>query len=134
MPASHYANVDLDVHCDTPLDALAAALERAGLLVLDCGPDDCAGGHRATFEAEPGDRADDAVRNLCAAVRALDGEPAAIWQRARLRRFDVGLHGGDEPHLFHQVLSAQTVREVAELGASLAISLYAVAPAEDGAT
>lgn len=46
------------------------------------------------------------------------------WDRCVTRCFDIGYDSGEEPWNFRSVLHPDTVKDIAELGASITITIY----------
>jgi hypothetical protein len=119
-----YLNTDLDLTSPSDLTALAAAFEARGLrsLHVACGED---AQWYATFENAG--RQTDPEQDIAAMVAVVEslGEPhRSAWRGCTRREFNIGYDCGDEPWAFNQGLSCALLGRMADVGASLRITLY----------
>jgi deoxyribose-phosphate aldolase len=119
---TRFLNVDLDLEGDEDLAPLVAAFEGAAFSLHDEAGD---GTFRATLElsADPSN-ALTGIRGFIAAVEALPASARAIWDRLGSRRLDVGVQAGGGA-AFRAELPASMLAQLARLGLSLAITIYA---------
>jgi hypothetical protein len=122
---THFLNVDLDIESREPLDALAAAFgKRVSVRFLgSIGPRKYAA--YVSLSRSDDKTADALTRELCALVKRLPKPARGLWDRARSRRFDVGIEAGDRPHSHAVHLEPRTVALVASVGGSIVITTYA---------
>jgi hypothetical protein len=122
---THFRNVDLDVESREPLDALAAALgKKVSVRFLGpLGPRKYAA--YVSLSRSDGKTANALTRELCALVTRLPKPARRLWDRARERRFDVGIEAGHTPRSHEVRLEPRTVGLVASLGGSIVITTYA---------
>jgi hypothetical protein len=122
-PKIQYLNTDLDLICDLDPAILAAEFKTRDLLSVCVTPGDdglfyvlCE--DRNDVEPEPN------MVRLLDAIDALSVSGREIWNRCSKREFNVGYDCGDEPWSFNQSISNQTLRRIADCGASFRITLY----------
>jgi hypothetical protein len=65
-------------------------------------------------------------------VKALPPAARKVWDSASKRVFDIGLESGHQPFRMSHNIGIVTLREAADIGADIAITLYAVDPADSG--
>lgn len=114
-------NVDLEVESAHDLQPLIDGLSPGGYS-LERPPG------RACFElssaVSPRDP-EPLVIELVGLVKALPIEGRAAWDAASRRTFDIGYQAGTQPFQVTHELSSETLRAVAEIGAAVAITIYA---------
>lgn len=120
-----YLNNDLDLVSAEDLTVLAAAIESAGIPVLNAVTLGDNGLWYASFEtneqyAEP-------EPNIAAMLAAIEALPQAVrtaWDRCREREFNIGYDCGSKPWAFNQGLSTTLLARISAAGASLRLTLY----------
>jgi len=119
-------NVDLDVESAEDLRPLIDALEPHTFSF-----DRPAG--QASFEVnDPSPKDPEVViLELVRLVKSLPPAARQVWDAASRRVFDIGLRSSRRPPAQRFNLGGATLREVASIGADVAITLYAVDPADD---
>jgi hypothetical protein len=123
-----FLNVDVDVRSAKPLEPLVEALgDSVSLHYIGRH----GGAYWAHFAPYSPKSADAAVRTLAHLIRRLPGPARRLWAGARERVFDIGIQSGYRPHSAEHLLSADAVKEIAQLGGTLKITVYAV---EEGAS
>src|SRR5258708_36458080 len=91
-----FLNVDLDIHSRSDLQPLVTAL---GKRIFTC----YCGRVRRHYEAHlelnkhPIRDADSAIRALAALIQALPGPERELWDRAKLREFNIGVQAAMQP-------------------------------------
>ena len=122
---THYANVDLDVYANVPLDGFVQALGAEALVLY-------VGGERRKYEAHVElasshmtMSADDTIVGLIRLVRGLPRVHRKIWDSAQRREFNIGIEAGFEPHGFELRLQQPTLKAVADVRGVLVITVYA---------
>jgi hypothetical protein len=117
-----FLNVDLDVESPDDLRLLANAFEPdAYSLERPSG--------RASFElnvAQSPTGPEPVILEFVRLVNRLPPPARAIWDRASKRTFDIGIQSGRRPSRETHNLSVDTLRAVADIGAEIAITIYAV--------
>ncbi len=122
---THYANTDLELTADCEPLALKAAFDQHDFCDLweltseDSPWEGCFETGESYYEP------DGNIAGFLAAIESLEGEALREWQTCTRRAFDIGYHVGYEPFDFSQALSAETIRRIANVGASLRITIYA---------
>lgn len=117
-----YLNTDLDLTCSVDPSPLATEIEGEGLAVRVTRGDDglfyvlCEDSN--DVEPEPN------IRRLLNAIDRLSADARVIWANCSKREFNVGYDCGDEPWSFNQGLTNDTLRRMANCGASFRITLY----------
>jgi len=61
------------------------------------------------------------------AVKALPPAALAVWTHARTRVLDIGIQSGRRPFQETHRLQPETLREVADIGAEIAVTVYSLA-------
>ena len=130
-----YLNTDLDLIAAEDLSPLAAHFEANAFLSLRCDrePD---GNWYGTFEifAETYEEPEACIQAMLAVIELLDGPPRDVWQSCTRREFDIGYDCGSDPWAFNNRLTAETLRRIAECGASLRITIYPERPDKEAAS
>lgn len=70
--------------------------------------------------------AETAIQGFVALLTRLAPDAKRLWDGATKRDFNVGIQGGTRPHAFETALLPQTLAAVADLGARVVITVYAV--------
>ena len=121
--AAEFLIIDLDIRSRRSLAPLAAAWPRAQRpLRLDGRPNPywlILSGPGTSKSAEA------AARGLLKQVEGLSPSARRSWKVASRRTFDIGVQAGDLPSVFEEiVLQAETLQRIADIGASLQITVY----------
>jgi hypothetical protein len=123
----HYLNTDLDIAAADDLTLLTAALQARGVSPLHVGQSEN-GEYTATLETdEPFEEPEANLLALLEVIEALHGLERVAWDVCTDRTFDIGYRCGSQPKwpgCFQQELSSQTLRRIADVGASLRLTLY----------
>jgi hypothetical protein len=124
---SQFLNVDLDIEAPFDLAPLVAALGD-DVFALHTGP--ARDGYETHLELagesiQPSS-ADFAIRVFARLLSQLAPEAKQLWDRAARRDFNIGIQGGLAPHAFEVALSRDVLAAVADLGARIVITVYAV--------
>ena len=64
------------------------------------------------------------IQRLLDAIESLATPEKSVWLQCTLREFNIGYDCGDEPWAFNNGISSATLGRIANLGASLRITLY----------
>lgn len=129
LPPRPYQQTDLDLHADFDLRPLCEGLVAGGMYVLHC-TEVRHGRWQAILERDSEDEGtpgepETSLRLLLDAIEALPEDLRANWDRCDLRAFDIGFNARWRPFCWQTPLSAETLRRVAAVGASLGITIYA---------
>jgi hypothetical protein len=120
-----YITTDLDLRASFELAPLASALEKQGLWAYPSGP--WQGLWSATIGAgESFPEPDPYIAAMLTAIERLDEPARKLWDACTTREFNIGYDCGDTPRAFHQELSSATLARMAQVGASLVITIYPV--------
>ena len=123
QPATTFLNVDLEVKSRKDLRPLVEALGRE-VLPLQEGRL----GRRYWIRLELARRAPkspvDAIRRFCHLVSKLPAEVRELWDGASVRELDIGIQAGEEPAAAEWVLDPDALKEAANLGAQIRITVY----------
>lgn len=125
-PTVRFINVDLDVYSSEELRPLVEAIEP----------------HAYSFERPPGQASfevneasptdpEAVIREFIRIVKSLPPPARQVWDRASKRVLDIGLQSGRQPFCVSYSISAATLREATDIGADIAVTMYAVDPAEE---
>ena len=132
--AVEYLNVDLEIEAPGPLCHILQEFSGSGIDCLGCFETERRG-HFANFEvtALPSDP-NSIVAEFCDEIERFGEGAEATWAGAHRRTFDVGFDSDGSAGCRRFELKADTVRRVADLGASLGITIYNLSntPAEFG--
>jgi len=131
MPAPERAtlrfiNVDLDVE----------STEELSLLVEAMGP------HSYSLERPPGQASFEineaspndpevVILEFIQIVKSLPPAARKVWDGASKRVFDIGMQSGRHPSRVSCNIGVETLREAADIEADIAITIYALDPADD---
>lgn len=119
-----FLNVDLEVRSSRPLEAFAAALGDA-VEVLFVGKQGAR--HLAAVElAASGwqQKPDHIITGFVTLIGRLPEPARTLWNRASERRFDIGCEAPSSAHAVAFALSPSTVAAVAEVNATIAVTIY----------
>jgi len=115
--------VDLDVISRRSLAALAEAFGRR---VVGNGQERYGSRYLVTLHARGWNQTiDQEIRELVAAIKRLPRSARKLWDAAQSREFNIGIAAEREPRLREFKLSSRTVALVAEVRATIAITVYA---------
>ena len=121
-----FINVDLDVESAGDLRLLVEAMEpHAYSLARPPG--------QASFEVNEADPKDPeaVIVEFIRIVKSLPPEARRVWDGASKRVFDVGMQSGRHPSSVSCTIGVNTLREAADIDADIAITIYALDPADD---
>jgi hypothetical protein len=117
-----YLNTDLEIESKSDLSKVVAEFGE-DVLVLQHG--EMRGYQHASFEIGGTSMDADAIINsFCTLVEGLPREVREIWDGCCSRVFDVGYESGASPQNFRSEIRASTIQRVANIGASVAITIY----------
>jgi hypothetical protein len=129
MKPPYFLNVDLDIESKSPLRSLARALGDK-VSVMFSGRMN--GSYCLFVETTGAKRRQDGVINvLCSLIERLPANSKRAWDTAHRKEFDLGYEirlASRRAHRF--IVRPSTLRRVASLGASLAVTLYREETAE----
>ena len=117
---THYANVDLVLKASEDLSSLVAAFGE-NVMVLNAGK---MPGNEAILEVHHKGGPEGAINAFCDLVDSLSPDARALWKRCKERTFDVGFVAGLEPWPFKSIITPETLARAAQVGATLAVSIY----------
>jgi hypothetical protein len=118
---THYTNVDLVLKANEDLSPLVAAFGK-DVMVLNAGKMPA---NEAILEVHHEGGPEGAIIGFCDLVDSLSPDASALWKRCKERTFDVGFVAGLEPWPFTSTISPRTLARAAQVGATLAVSIYA---------
>ena len=122
-----FLNVDLDVRSAQPLASLADALGTA-LIPLHTGRRGRRHWLRLALVRDPADPST-AILRFCRLVARLPGPARKVWDAAGIREFDIGLQAGSRLRASEWVVTARALREAADVGACIRLTVYRARPA-----
>jgi hypothetical protein len=125
---TQFLNVDLDIEAPFDLAPLVAAL---GDDVFDLYTGPARDGFETHLElagerSQP-DSADGVIREFVRLLSQLAPDAKQLWERATRRDFNIGIQAGRTPHASEFALPCDVLAAVADLGARIVITVYAVA-------
>ena len=117
-----YLNTDLEIESKSDLSKVVADFGE-DVSVLHHG--EMRGYQLACFEI-PGTSmdADAVINSFCTLVEEFPKEVREIWDGCCSRVFDVGYECGASPQNFRSEIRASTIQRVADIGGSIAITIY----------
>jgi hypothetical protein len=115
-----YANVDLVLKASEDLSLLVAAFGEH-VMELNAGR---MPRNEAILEVHHRGGPEGAINAFCDLVASLSPQARALWERCKERTFDVGFVAGLEPWPFRSTIGPETLARAAQIGATLAISIY----------
>ena len=119
---AQFLNVDLDLWSKSSLAPLIKAFGRK-VVPLHSGKDGRE--YRAHLElASESDNPDLVLRRFVRLVEELPRPARALWNRARVREFNIGIQSAPKPHSFGLTLKDATVRAVAGVNARIGMTVY----------
>ena len=122
---THFITIDLDLESQDDPAVLIEALRNQVCVLRK----DVEGAiHRTSFELTVSGSADALLQDFIALIRALPPPARTLWDGCTARVFDLGFQAGSEPYSITETISAEVVAALAELGASLAVTIYALRP------
>ena len=117
----HFLNVDLEIESHQNLQPI---VEDFGDEAVTLYSGQAQGHYVATFEAPHTADADSIISYFCALIKTLDADAKALWETAFTKVFDIGYESGTEPRSYRSEIRAETIEQVASLGASLRVTIY----------
>jgi hypothetical protein len=119
---TRFLNVDVDIWSNSPLDRLVDAFGRkvCALHVGREGRNFSAHLELAVFPRN----ADQLIRRFVTLVDGLPAPARTLWNRARIREFNIGIQAGTGPHSYELRLRPETLREVARVDARVGLTVY----------
>ncbi len=122
MSEPRYLNVDLVV---SSKEELMPIVESFGKDVVTLFNGEWAEHYRAVFEiAGSHAAANEDIGYFCSLIDSLEGKAKDLWQAAYSREFDVGFESGVQGERAYVSVQSAIVKRVAEVGASISITLY----------
>ncbi len=125
-----YLNVDLDIESNEDLSALVEDLGE-DVFVLHHGL--AKGLNHASFSLTYAlySGPDEAITGFCRLIQNLSPQARSIWDGCFSRVFDLGFECGKSPTRFYFELRPSTIRMVADIGASVAMTIYPMSSAAE---
>jgi hypothetical protein len=119
--ATHFLNVDLDLHAKSGLKDLLAALDPSVFVLNPESPDD----HASVELSTQPQSVDEAIQLYYDLVQALPPPARALWDNCEKRTMDIGIQSGDHPHQTRYLLSGETIARLSSMKADVAFTVYA---------
>lgn len=125
-----YITTALDLRAPINLAPLSDALAKQGLLAHHSGP-----WQDGLWFVQVGASTDfpelsQDINAMLSAIEALDEPSQRLWSVCTIREFNIGYDCGDTPWAFHQALLPKTLARIAQVGASLVMTIYPVIETE----
>jgi hypothetical protein len=67
---------------------------------------------------------DEAVLHFSALIKALPSRVSTIWEQCEVRKMNIGIQGGAQPHEAYFALSENTVSLLASIRAEIVFTVY----------
>lgn len=116
-----YLNTDLELESKSDLSKI---VEEFGEDVSVLHHGEMRGYQHASFEITGASTdADDTINSFCLLVESLPEAVREVWDGCCSRIFDIGYESGASPN-FHSEIRAATIQRVADIGASIVITIY----------
>jgi hypothetical protein len=118
--ATEFLNVDLDLGARRGLKKLVQCLEPSAY-VLRQTPTEAS----LELNGKPGLTLERTILGLVKLIQSLPPEAATIWNKCDYRIFNIGILAGHKPHSSEFRISRKAVSLLAEIGAEIALTVYA---------
>jgi hypothetical protein len=118
-----FLNVDLDVYSKSNLQGLVSAPGKK-VSVLHVGRNKrtfCAHLELSRITKD----ADSTIRAFCGLIESLPSAERELWNKAKIRDFNIGVQAGSRPYSHEIVLAAATVKAASDVGARIVFAVYA---------
>ncbi len=120
----HYLNTDLEIESKEDISRI---VEEFGEDVLVLHHGEIRGYQQASFEiAGSRNGADEVINYFCSLVENLPKEVREIWDGCCSRILDIGYESGTTTPNYRTEIRASTIQRVAEIGASVVITIYSL--------
>ena len=117
-----YLNTDLDIQSKSDLSGIVEEFGEDVIVLHHC---ERRGFQHASFESsESSADADGVINSFCRLVEQMPEEVREIWDGCVSRVFDIGYESGSLPQNFRSEIRASTIQRVAEIGASVVVTIY----------
>lgn len=119
-----FLNVDLEIESAENLQPLIDDLGD-DVSILYQG-ENASGFNFVSFEIKSsGERdVDGVVSSFCSFIENLSTGAKSLWDKCHSKKFDAGFQSGDFPRSYKTEIRADTINRIAEIGASIAITVY----------
>jgi hypothetical protein len=123
LDESVFANVDLDIYSSADLRPLVDAFGRKVIEIW-------VGKVRRTYEAhlELGwtkkQNPTSIIVRFCRLIESLKPDNRQLWDAAKTKSFDIGIHAPTRNHHYWSAVSREAVRAAADVGAQIAFTIY----------
>ena len=122
----HYRNTDLDVVSPGSLEPLIEYFEKYGIRTFNPIVDEN-GSWYTVFEADdPHDEPDSNISKMLNAIESMSVEVRRCWNGCTKRDFNPGYDSGISPRSYSHQISNETLRRIAECGATFTITIYPI--------
>jgi hypothetical protein len=124
---TQYLNVDLDIFSRVPLDGLVHAMGNKVFALYVGGKGRKYEAHVELASSLPRMTADRTIVGFTRLIEQLPPRHRRVWDQALAREFNVGIEAGFKPpHAFEVRLKRRTIEAIAEVQATLVVTVYAV--------
>ena len=124
-PAIYFRNVDLALSAPVPLNPLLAEFEASGHAWGYLHEYDDHWHLTINTDSESGE-AETHIVELLDMIERLSGDAESCWEACSRREFNAGYDSGYSPRSFEHHLSTETLRRLADCGATFALTIYPV--------
>ena len=118
----HFLNVDLEIESSENLQLLVDDLGEDVLVLFNGKWKN--GFNFLAIETYPDANVDEKISLFCTLIENLSPEAKLIWDNAYSKKFDAGFECGEFPNSYQTEIRADTIKRVAELGASIVVTIY----------
>ena len=124
MRGFEFLNVDLEIHSRSSVESLLSELgDHLYVLHSESKPNK----HFANLELSrswKNPSPDKTIAALCDALESLSPKARAVWKKAHSKVFDIGLDIDPKASHLYQSLSNESLRRIADLGATIIFTCY----------
>ena len=123
---TQFLNVDLDIFSRVPLDGLVHAMSDKVFALYVGGKGRNYEAHVELASSPTGITADRTIVAFTRLIKQLPPRHRRVWDQAQAREFNVGIEAGFKPpHAFEVRLKRRTIEAIAEVQATLVVTIYA---------
>lgn len=120
MKKIEFLNIDLDIESEEDISLI---IEEFGDRVTIHRSELYEGKYYASFSTGFM-RENEIIQEYRSLVEGLTPEAKRVWDSCSKREFDFGYESGETPNNFHSRVSAGSIKSLAKLGGSVAITIY----------
>ena len=120
MSEIQFLNIDLDLESNEDLTSIIESFRSSATVMRD---DHIEGKYYASFEIGFTEE-NKIIQEYILLIKALDSNARLIWDQCISRVFNFGYDSGEKPNNYISNLSKDSITLLAEVGGSIAITIY----------